>query len=166
MQKTVLFIFLILFCACQDEQVKANKTDDQTIKAAVFLSAGENYPLFNELGIPTFFNLGRIIKPNDTELQTIILSERKSKGSKINIIPMAMFSFEKDTSQFEFIISTTANHESDRLGLNYNDFLLKNYHTQMNIENWFLSQCPENACRNFKWDNNYKALLKINSSQI
>jgi len=163
MQKTVyLIIMVLLIGACDTDRKRQKREEDNTIRAAVFLSAGDNYPPFNSLGIPTFFNIGRIIKPGDGSLLTLILCERKSKGTRLSVTPLALLSFEKDTTTFKFIISTDASESNSYLGTEKNDFLIQNYQTQMNIENWFASQCSDGRCSNFRWDNRYKALLEIN----
>ena len=152
--------------SCNNVNKKNGPIEEEEIRAAVYLSAGDNYPLFNELGIPTFFNLGKVISGSDVDLNTIILSSRLNKGSKLNIRPIALFSFERDTIAYDYIISVNAAELNENIGLDFNDFLLKNYKTQNSIETWFSSQCPDYECRNFKWQNAYKAMLEINQPNV
>jgi len=156
---------MLIQLSCSKSGNKSRSSETKDIRAAVYLSAGDNYPLFNELDIPTFFNLGKIITDSKRDLNTIILSERKTKGSKMNIKPIALFSFEQDTVLFQYIVSINADNTVNKIGSNYNDFLINNHKTQSNIENWFSSQCPESSCKTFKWENTYKALLEINQTE-
>ena len=59
---TLFFVSVVLFSCKQNDNIDGINESDR-FKAAVYLSAGDNYPLFNKSGTPTFFNLGRIIKP-------------------------------------------------------------------------------------------------------
>lgn len=165
MRRIVYFCFALFIIACQNPSEQGSKTEEETIKAAVYLSSGDNYPLFNSLGIPTFFNIARVINQGEKPLDAIILSERENKGSKVSIVPLALFSFEKDTTLFEYIVCIPAETENPYIGSNYNDFLLKNQEIQSGIEDWFAAQCKDAVCRNFRWESAYKALLYIHTQE-
>jgi len=163
---TILITGLLCCVSCSDSDKRSREAEPAEIRAAVYLSAGDIYPLFNELDVPTFFNLGKVISGTEKDINTIILSERAKKGSKMDIRPLALFSFDRDTVHYNYIVSVPADQTNERIGVDFNDFLLKNYKTQNNIENWFSSQCPDYTCRNFRWDNTYKALLEINKREF
>ncbi len=164
MLKTILFIFTFALIGCSESRVNIPYSEGGDLTAAIYLSAGDLDPKFNTLNIPTFFNLGKIVQEEGINAKTILLSKREATGNRIDIIPIALFSFEQDTIQFSYIISVPKADMNSQIGRNYNDFLLKNYKTQSNIENWFSSQCPDNTCKNFRWDNTYKALLQLQSN--
>ena len=160
---TLFFVSVLLFSCKQNDNIDGINESDR-FKAAVYLSAGDNYPLFNKSGTPTFFNLGRIIKPENTNHNTIILSERKSKGTKLNILPLASLSFNEDTVRHHYIISTLDHEDYSYLNNTDKDFLVDHLELQSNLENWFLSQCAEFKCREFKWENKYQTLLKLQNN--
>jgi hypothetical protein len=163
---TFILLIIILLCSCNKGSEKVREEGSSNYKAAVFLSAGENYPLFDHLGIPTFFNMGRLIVESDKNLKCIILDKRLSKGSRINIKPIALFQFQQDTVYHDFIIATNANNNHPSLSDDYHQFITQNYHLQQGIENWFAAQCKDQHCKNFKWQNTYKTLLFIRNNTL
>lgn len=142
-------------CDSSERKTTENKKSSD-ISANVFLSAGEQYPLFDNLNIPTFFNLGKVNSNKD--LNTIILDKKLKKGSKVNIKPIALFTFEQDTVLHSYMVSVSVSNE--KIKTSYNDFLMDNIKIQSAIEDWFDAQCGRDRCRNFKWENSYKAYLK------
>lgn len=159
---TILLILTSFFISCSDQDKSSAPETPSGIRAAVFLSAGDLYPKFNLYEVPTFFNLGKILTEQEFQLDALILCERLRKGSKIDILPLAMFSFELHGIEHRYIISAPTGEQYALFGSNYSEFIINNISLQSNIENWFAAQCPQNACRNFTWQNSYKALLEIN----
>ena len=161
------FLFLIVcslyLVSCQNSGDKPNADGQSNTRAAIFLSAGDIYPKFNIHKIPTFFNIGKILTDQESNLEAIILSERLKKGSRVYILPLGVLSFEMNNSTHRFIVSVPVGEQYTSLGSNYNDFIISNITLQSNIENWFAAQCPKNRGRNFTWQNSYKALLDISN---
>jgi len=165
MLRVIFLLFIIILFSCQKQQETRTKTDTGKTRAAVFLSSGDIYPEFDRVPVPSFFNIGRILNDKTSGPYAIILSERLRKGCRVAIEPLALLSFTKDTSKYKYIVSTPSDEQNPMLSSNYNDFLSNNMSLQSMIENWFIMQCPENTCRNFEWQNTYKALLEINRNK-
>ncbi|MBT8232939.1 MAG: hypothetical protein HKO66_05365 [Saprospiraceae bacterium] len=149
---------LIVISACKPESPKATDVDDGIISTRIFLSAGEIYPIFNNLNVPTFFNIGKVNDLTSKNLNVLILGEKKSKGVKLSVHPIALLSFNQDTVHYKYIISVDPSNK--KINHEYNSFLLNDHEMQSTIESWFKSQC--NNCTEFNWTNSYKALLEIN----
>lgn len=160
--RAVFLIFIIAITSCQKKQEARTETTGGKTRAAVFLSAGDIYPGFDRVPVTSFFNIGRILTDKSSGPNAIILSKGLRKGSRIDIEPLAFLSFTRDTMRYKYIISTPSDEQNPMLSSNYNDLLNNNMSLQSMIENWFIMQSPENSCRNFEWQNTYKALLEIN----
>lgn len=154
-------ILLFFFFSCTSEKIKKEKIQSGFLNARVYLSAGDINPLFNELNVPSFFNLAKVESTKGNDVNSVVLGEKKSKGHKLSISPIALLSFNQDTLVYKYVIAVDS--ENERISHEYNDFLMNNYYLQQSIESWFKSQCPSNSCNSFKWENTYKALLEVNN---
>jgi len=157
--KTIILITgsLIFLISCQSSTSETRRTEEKgPYKAKISISAGELFPPFDRQKIPTFFNVGTI----DVEGQTkdiIILGKRYSSGKEVSFEPVALLKFQKDTLNMSYLIGVQNTKPANNTG----DFFVNNYHLQMSLEQWFKAQGDFNECRNFNWDNTYKALLEL-----
>jgi len=156
---TLIMAICVVF-SCNGPNVEAQKEREGTFSAKVIIPAGDIYPRFNNLDIPTFFNVAKISSNSGVEINSIIFGEKKSKGVKLSVYPVALLNFTLDTMKYKFVISVDANNT--KIKTDYNSFLINNYNLQSSLENWFKSQCAPKDCNNFIWDNAYKALLEVN----
>lgn len=161
LQLTTTLIVLLLLTACNQNKVADNRSESRSIKAAVFLSAGENYPIFNESGLPTFFNIARILSESGQEMPTLILSDRLNKGAKVDLIPLASFSFNRDTTEYKYIVSTIDGSPLAKEDESGHEFLINHVNIQNSLEMWFRSQCPDWTCKEFHWHNKYATLMSL-----
>ncbi len=144
---------------CNRPKIKSVNDQTGTLNVNVFLSAGEIYSAFSDVDVPTFFNLGKVEMESGFDINSIVLGEKKSKGVKLSVHPVALLSFNQDTTIHKFVVAIDSGNT--KIEHEYNSFLLNNYTMQATIENWFKSQSIERGCDNFKWDNAYKALLEV-----
>jgi hypothetical protein len=156
------FVVFIAFCivlSCNKPKAKFVNDQTGTLNVKVFLSAGEIYSAFSDVDVPTFFNLAKVETESKIDINSIVLGEKKSKGVKLSVHPVALLSFNQDTIIHKFVVSIDS--ENLKIEHEYNSFLLNNYNMQATIENWFKSQSIDRGCDNFKWDNAYKAFLEV-----
>lgn len=156
-----ILILIYFFLSCNVEKVTPKVKNTGGLAARVYLPAGEIHPSFNKLDVPTFFNLAKISSEKDEDINAIVLGEKRSKGFKLSIYPIALFSFQKDTSSFKYVVAVDASN--DKINREYNAFLMNDYHMQQAVESWFKSQCSDHECKSFKWENKYKALLEVSN---
>jgi len=157
------FVAFIAFCfllSCKNNTSKVINEEKGTLNVQVVHSAGDIYESFNDVGVPTFFNIATVDSESDVGINSIVLGKKISKGIKLSVHPVALLSFNQDTLTHKFIV--TVDPANSKIDYEYNSFLLKNYEMQATIENWFRSQSLKNECFNFKWENVYKALLEVN----
>lgn len=160
---SILFVGLTafwFFFSCNEPKKHGETKQKGTIIVDVNHSAGEIYKEFNDIGVPTFFNVGKVQTERESQVEALILGKKNSKGIKLSVHPIALLSFNQDTFNHKFIVAV--NPDNSKISCEYNDFLLNNYNMQATIENWFKSQCISKQCYDFKWDNVYKALLELN----
>ena len=157
-----LLSVLMLSCTTSDKEAKPIIYQDGTLSSTISIPAGDVYPPFNTLDVPTFFNLGKVT--NDKEgstLSTIVLSKRLGKGEEIVVRPLSLFSFTFADAEYKYLVSSYATVENQRLGNDFTSFMSINTELQMTIENWFRSQCRLGDCKNFEWTQAYKAIREL-----
>lgn len=155
----------ICLCACNGPAKNDGNVIswNGTIKTTIDIPAGEMLPQFGETGIPSFFNVGHIGTSSGSErMMTIVLSERLGSGKQVEVKPLSLFSFYKDSTLHQFLVSSDVNLKGDRIGDDFNSFMGKNNELQMAIENWFKAQCGLGGCTLYEWKNSYKALRELN----
>ncbi len=159
-----LSCFLLVISACND----VNKPNDSivaseqgNIQVKITTSAGEVFEPFNDMGIPTFFNVGNIQLENNADLPTVVLGKRIKSGKNVTIKPIALFSFLKDSIQYEYVLSKPYEINEATLSADYDIFLTKHNNLKVTVEQWFKSQCGSHRCHDFTWKNTYKTLLEI-----
>jgi len=160
----IAILLLLTSCAGKKQESKEVVKKDGTFSTEVILSAGELYPEFSKLGIPPFFNLGSVATlptEEDTRIQTIILGAKLNKGKQVDVLPLGLMKFQKDSLDYNFLISAYSQGMDSSLGVDFNTFVSKNFELQMAIENWFKFQCSIGECSSFVWENEYKAIMKL-----
>ncbi len=165
--KDLLLIFLLatLCLSCQNETQTANN-EPIVVKSEWEISinhlAGESLEIEGFKEMPFIFNAGKIIQKNKPEIETLILGNRFSSRRNMYIKPIGIFSFEKDTTLIEYIISVPKDDELNNLNINsYFDLNQKNHSTKYLIEDWFRGACQTGKCKNFDWGNELKALKRL-----
>jgi hypothetical protein len=162
---TTILLLLTFFIACKEEVTYRQESDEVTeLKAVVSVPAGEMMPSYDKLSMPPFFNIGTISIDDAFKVPTIILGSRKSKGKKVNVSNLALFSFEKDSSQVNFVISYENDFSDERL--DFETFMVEHHDIKEGIESWFKAQCGLGHCRNFGWSSEYKSYLKLNDKKL
>lgn len=148
---------VIFLLSCQSTPTENRRSEEnEGYKAKIAVSAGEIYPPFDRQMIPTFFNVGRI-NVEGASKDVIILGKRYSSGKEVAFDPVALLKFQKDTLNMSYLIGVS----NTKTANNSEDFFVNNYHLQTSLEEWFKAQGEFNECRNFNWDNAYKALLEL-----
>ena len=159
--KSFLLLAITLTVACNSPEQPKQEDVTTGLEASVYISAGELYPKFSNLEVPTFFNLAKIESSDNRDINSIVLGKKKSKGLKLSVHPVALLSFNQDTILHKYVVSIDSSNK--RIESDYNSFLLNNYNMQTSIENWFKSQCFPQPCTSFNWENSFKALLELNN---
>ncbi len=134
------------------------------LEALVSVSAGEMIPSYDKLSMPSFFNIGSISIDEGSNASTIILGPRKNKGKRIKVSNLALFSFEKDSSRVDYVISYQNDFFSKQL--DFETFMVQHHDIKESIESWFKAQCVLGHCSNFEWSSEYKAYLKLNEKKL
>lgn len=165
MEKLIIGIcFVMSWVSCQDSSnyvTNAANHNESGLDCKITSPAGELYAPFQYLNIPPFFNIGEFSKSDGQKIKAIILSERIKNGKKIEVDPVALFSFNLDSSFNKFLVVIPHDNGQNNLRKEYDEFLTTNIELKMAIENWFKAQCPINRCQGYTWENSYKALLEL-----
>ena len=160
-----LTCFVLTFYGCSEN--KEGKTSPQEseglISTKVSVPAGDIYPEFSELGVPTFFNVGTMEQKKGISVayKSILLGKRLEKGQNVSVNPIALFSFNQDTIQHNYLVSTYKPKNNNRIGKEFIDFMSKNNELQVTIENWFRAQCGFTSCDSYLWSDTYRAYLNL-----
>ncbi len=158
-----LLLLIVLTISC-DHQVSQNqnvvRNSGQQIRVKVTTPAGETLAGFEKLKIPTFFNVAAIDN-NDNNLSALVLSSKLNKGKTVSVVPISLFSFEKDTTQLKYLVSVPDEVETNHIGNNYLTFMSMNNDLSQAIENWFKAQCGLTDCSDYNWTNPYQTLLEL-----
>jgi len=163
----LLLSLLLLLTSCKDEpnQVEIAKSrSNQLVNVKVVTPAGDPIPQFDRLEMPAFFNLATIGE-SDKDLTAIVLGPRLAKAKRVEVKPLALFSFVQDTTMKAFLVSVPYNSTNVELGRNHLTFMSQNDDLSAAIENWFQAQCGLSNCKNYKWANPYKTILELKSKQ-
>ena len=162
MKHTIYYILIsFLVFSCKEPVVEVHNHPPTNYSVNIQVSAGEKFIEFADPSIPTFFNIGNVNLLGVEKVSSLVLGKRRKTGAKVYIEPVALFSFVKDTSIFKYIIALPVDEKLEGVGRDFDSFLVNNYHLQSSIEEWFKSHCNIGSCREFKWDNSYKALLEM-----
>jgi len=112
--------------------------------------------------MPIFFNVGAINLSEQKYVETIILSDKLSNGKTIDIKPISLFKFKKDTIINHYIISVPADSSKNVLNIHdYHDFSQRLYQTKFLLEDWFRGNCKLGRCSKFEWQSEVQALKLI-----
>lgn len=157
------FLFMCLSCQNKasteiDEPIIVKSEWEITIKQL----AGETLDLEGFNQIPLIFNTGKILQKNKPDIETLILGKRFNNKRNMYVKPIGTFSFEKDTSLIEYVISVPTDETLNNLKINsYFDLNQKNHSTKYLVEDWFRGACNVGKCKNFDWGNELKALKRL-----
>ncbi len=154
---------LALFAgACSEESDKniVKKIEVQSeFKAKIKSVAGDHFDDDSFLPMPIFFNLGTLNTNDERQVETIILSDKLIKGKSINIKPVSLFKFKKDSVSMDYIISVPVDSTDNFLNIySFHDLSNKQYQTKFLIEDWFRGNCKIGHCSNFEWQSEIQAL--------
>jgi len=151
---TLCLLALIMACnTAPSEQRRSEEESNYKVKISV--SAGEMFSPFDSQSVPTFFNVGQL-KSDVVYTELLVLGKRLSKGNTIAIDPVGLLKFQMDTLDLKYIIAVPESESN-----NSEEFLVRKYHLQNSMEEWFKAQGEFNECKNFNWGSPYKALLEI-----
>lgn len=159
----VVLSFFFASCGNNDAIEKVQHIEVQSeFKAKVKAVAGDviNDEAFNT--VPIFFNVGGLSLSENQEFETIILSDRLSKGKILNIKPISLLTFKKDTSQQNYIISVPVDSLQNVYEIySYHDLSQKQFQTKFLIEDWFRANCKLGLCSKFEWKSEVQALKLV-----
>ena len=131
-------------------------------KAKITSSAGDYFEDKAFKPMPIFFNIGLMKVNENTSAETIILSDQLSKGKTIDIKPIGLLKFIKDSLVNHYVISVPADSTKNILDIyNYHDFSQKQYQFKFLLEDWFRGNCKLGRCNNFEWQSEVQALKLI-----
>ncbi len=131
-------------------------------KAKINASAGDYFEDDAFKPMPIFFNVGTMDINESTSAETIILSDKLSKGKTVKIKPVSLLRFEKDTAFNNYIISVPADSTKNVLNIHdYHDFSQEHYQIKFLLEDWFRGNCKLGRCGNFEWQSEVQALKLI-----
>lgn len=112
--------------------------------------------------MPIFFNIGTFSLSENDEFETIILADKLSKGKVLNIKPISLLKFNKDTIKENYIISVPVDSLQNVYGIySYHDLSQKKYQTKFLIEDWFRANCKLGYCSKFEWQSEVQALKLV-----
>ncbi|MBT8190739.1 MAG: hypothetical protein HKN67_07960 [Saprospiraceae bacterium] len=162
---SALLLTVLLFLACAKKNKDVHNHPPSAYYSTIICPAGDIYMNEGNNSIPGFFNIGILDQDIQTDLKTLVLGKRQAKNARIGINPISLFSYQKDTITYKYIIATPVNEVLKDIGQDFNSFSMNNIHLQASIEEWFKSRCAIGVCRNFKWENEYKAFLEISKTE-
>jgi len=161
----VSILVLTFLASCKEEANKRQESDDMSeLEAVISVAAGDMMQTYNSVMMPTFFNMGTISIDEASKVPAIILGERKGKGKRVNVNNLGLFSFERDSSEVNFVVSYQNDFSTEEL--EFETFMVKHHDIKESIESWFRAQCEIGDCRNFNWSNEYKSYLKLNDKKL
>lgn len=161
----VFTVILTILLSCNNDNVLRKSLSDMTeFEAKIVIPAGDLMPSFDNIQMPTFFNIGTIISDPELKVPTIVLGQRVDKGKRLDIRNLGLISFERDTTEITYILSYADDFSSEEL--DFERFMVQNNDVVQSIESWFKGQCGLGNCKNFKWNNGYQAYLKLYDKQL
>jgi len=131
--------FLLASCADKPESVAEAIKIKSEYKAKVNSTAGDFFEDDAFKPMPIFFNIGSMKINEETNAETIILSDKLTKGKTIDIKPISLLRFIHD----------------------YHDFSQKQYQIKFLLEDWFRGNCKLGRCSKFEWQSEVQALKLI-----
>ncbi len=134
------------------------------LQIQVKVSSGELFSTNQqEFRVPTFFNVGQL----DTNTYTIILGKSVNGGEKIAYTPIGMYTLEIDAIDYTFIIGKPDAQDLQIFEAStYNEFSLNEIQLKALIDSWFKTNCEDFSCSNLSWQNDLKALRKLEHYQL
>lgn len=160
-----MLLFGILLCSCTnngaDEKVE-NIEIQSEFKAKIKSIAGDllKDDSFNEM--PIFFNIGEVSLSEDQEFETIVLADKLTKGKVLNIKPISLLKFKKDSIIENYIISVPVDSLLNVYDIySYHDLSQKQFQTKFLIEDWFRANCKLGHCSKFEWQSEVQALKLV-----
>lgn len=163
---SLLLVMTSLYCiSCQEKQNIEVKPFEPIgeLSAEISVSAGDLFSVNeNVFKVPTFFNVGRL----DSFTYVLLLSKTVETGSRLDYSSIGMYTLEIDSTELAFIIGKPLD---DALQLfssnNFNEFSLEEIQFKALIDSWFKTNCEEFSCSNLSWQNDLKALRKLEQYQ-
>lgn len=152
---TIVLCVMIMACNSSPVEKRRKAEEESSYKVKINVSAGDLFSPFDKHSIPTFFNVGQF-KSEFATTEVLLLGERRSVGNTVDFDPIALLEFQKDTLALKYIVAVPLSESN-----NNEELLVKKYHLQNSMEEWFKAQGAFNECRNFNWGSSYKALLEI-----
>ena len=157
-------IFCFFLASCNEKEVTIAEAIEvkSDYKAKISTSAGEIFENEAFKPMPIFFNMGSVRISENKKVETIILSDKLSKGKTVDIKPIGLFRFNKDSVMNNFMISVPADSTKNVLDVySFHDLSQKQYQIKFLIEDWFRGNCKLGKCSKFEWQSEVQALKLI-----
>jgi len=154
---------LLTWTSCHQEretEAVGSMKEEKGISCIITSPAGDLFSSYARLDIPPFFNVGEL-QIKDTKTEVLVLSSRMAKGKRLRVDVIGLFSFKHGEENKYYVITIPRDQSLNNLERSYDEFLIHNMEIRSGIESWFRAQCPLGDCHSFKWENAFKALLKI-----
>jgi len=162
---TFLLFFGLFIASCSNDEAphKIENIEVQSeFKAKINMVAGDVLKDDSFQEIPIFFNVGTFSIAEGQEHETIILADKLTKGKVLNIKPISLLRFNKDTTKKNYIISVPVDSVKNVYGIySYHDLSQKQFQIKFLIEDWFRSNCKLGHCSKFEWQSEVQALKLV-----
>ena len=168
-----LLIYIRLFCVVQifascGSAVggKKEKSEDGSFEAKIIISAGDDY--YEIVGQDTFsftpypYNYGVIKNDGEQKLSCLVLSNRLSKNSRINILPIGLLNYIEFNEDKKLIIAIPREQDERVIAArDLLDLVSKYPAIKSMIQDWTLGKCGIGCAKLVSWEDASAAGLWI-----
>ena len=159
----LLFGLLVTSCSNNDPVNRIENVEVQSeFKARINTIAGDVLGDDSFQEMPIFFNVGSFSITEGQDHETIVLADKLSEGKVLNIKPISLLKFKKDTSIKNYIISVPVDSAQNVYGIySFHDLSQKQFQIKFLIEDWFRGNCKLGHCSKFEWQSEVQALKLV-----
>lgn len=166
MHKFIIIILLLGIVSCSDSnsedkvintypELKGHSVDIKFPSGSLIEHQGIN------ASIPSFFPSGYF----NNEIFTIVLANEKATSKRLGFKELGLLEIELKDTIINVLVAKPINEdfsvvESD----DYNEFSLQYAELKHLLELWYKTNCRNSSCKSVKWENDFKARIKIQQS--
>lgn len=164
---TLFSLIALGFIACNAKSNESgSKNDDGSYEVSIKISAGDDY--FEIIEKDTFsftpypYNFGEIKNGGPIELSCLVISNRLSKNSRINVIPIGLLNYMEFDEQKKLIIAVPRDKDDRVVKVTDLLDLVARYPSIKNmIQDWTVGKCGVGCAKFLSWDDKNAAGLWI-----
>ena len=162
-----IFFTLYMLVGCSGSSAnKGNENEDGSYELSIEISAGDDY--FEVVQQDTFaftpypYNFGTIRSGSDIKLSCMVISNRLSRKSRIDVLPIGILNYREFDQDKKLIITIPRNPEDRVVDADVLIDLVTKYPAIKNmIQDWTVGKCGIGCARFLSWGDENAAGLWI-----